>query len=44
MIMFLKLEDIINKQFRVINGIYVHPDISLDSVVYKYIKKVFLKK
>lgn len=37
--MILKLDDIINKQFKDINGIYVHPDICMDSVVYKYIKK-----
>ena len=39
--MLLKLEDIINNQFRVINGIYVHPNICLDSVVYKYIPKKY---
>ena len=41
--MLLKLDDTINNQFREINGIYVHPDICLDSVVYKYIKKRFFK-
>jgi hypothetical protein len=42
--MLLKLEDIINKQFREINGVYVHPDICLKSVVYKYIKKKYFNK
>ena len=42
--MLLKLEDITNKHFREINGVYVHPDICLDSVVYKYIKKEYFYK
>lgn len=39
--MLLELEDIINNKFRVINGIYVHSNLCLDSVVYKYIKKKY---
>ena len=39
--MLLKLEDIIDKHFREINDVFVHPNICLDSVVYKYIKKEY---
>ena len=42
--MLLKLDDIINNQYREINGIYVHPDICLDTLVYKYIKRDYFKK
>lgn len=39
--MILRISDIINDKFRLINGIYVHSDICLDSIIYKYIKKEF---
>ena len=38
-IMRITIEDIINSKFRKINGIFIHPDISLGSVLYKYIRK-----
>ncbi len=37
--MLLQLNDIIDNHFRKVNGVFVHPDIYLDTVVYKYIKK-----
>lgn len=39
--MYLTLDDIVNSKFREINGIYIHPDVSLGSVLYKYIKKEY---
>lgn len=37
--MHLTIDDIICSKFRRINGIFVHPDLKLDSVVYKYMKR-----
>jgi len=38
-IMNLTLDDIMCSKFRIINGIFVHDNLKLDSVIYKYIKK-----
>lgn len=37
--MNLTLDDIMCSKFRIINGIFVHDNLKLDSVIYKYIKK-----
>lgn len=42
--MLLSVSDIINDSFRVVNGVFVHTDISLDSIIYKYIKKEYFKE
>lgn len=39
--MHLTLDDIMCSNFRRINGIFVHADLKLDSVIYKYMKKEY---
>ena len=40
--MLLELNDITDNSYQQINGIFIHPDICLNSVVYKYIKREHL--
>lgn len=39
--MNLTLDDILCSKFRKINGIFVHADLKLDAVIYKYMKKEY---